>query len=103
MVALLAPGLFPPVMQMAGGLVDVYFEAAAVITALVLLGQVLELRARSRTNEAIKLLYKELEKKNKELQKLDQLKSDFVSNRSCLSSTESMGLMRTTIFIHSSR
>ena len=56
MVALLGPGLFPPVMQMEGGLVDVYFEAAAVITALVLLGQVLELRARSRTNEAIKLL-----------------------------------------------
>lgn len=55
-VALLLPGVFPPVMQMQGGLVDVYFEAAAVITALVLLGQVLELRARSRTNEAIKLL-----------------------------------------------
>ena len=54
--ALLAPGIFPPVMQMGGGFVDVYFEAAAVITALVLLGQVLELRARSRTNEAIKLL-----------------------------------------------
>jgi len=56
MFALLAPGLFPPVMQMQGGLVDVYFEAGAMITALVLLGQVLELRARSRTNEAIKLL-----------------------------------------------
>jgi len=56
MVALLLPGLFPPLMQMNGGLVDVYFEAAAVITTLVLLGQVLELRARSRTNEAIKLL-----------------------------------------------
>jgi len=55
-VALLLPGIFPPVMQMDGGLVDVYFEAGAVITALVLLGQVLELRARSRTNEAIKLL-----------------------------------------------
>jgi len=55
-VALLLPGLFPPIMQMEGGLVDVYFEAGAVITALVLLGQVLELRARSRTNEAIKLL-----------------------------------------------
>ncbi len=59
-VALLAPGIFPPVMQMEGAkgkaIVDVYFEAAAVITALVLLGQVLELRARSRTNEAIKLL-----------------------------------------------
>ena len=55
-VALLLPGLFPPLMQMEGGGVDVYFEAAAVITTLVLLGQVLELRARSRTNEAIKLL-----------------------------------------------
>jgi len=55
-VALLLPNIFPPLMQMDGGLVDVYFEAAAVITTLVLLGQVLELRARSRTNEAIKLL-----------------------------------------------
>ncbi len=55
-VALLLPEIFPPIMQMDGGLVDVYFEAGAVITALVLLGQVLELRARSRTNEAIKLL-----------------------------------------------
>jgi Cu+-exporting ATPase len=55
-VALLLPGLFPPNMQHADGTVPVYFEAAAVITALVLLGQVLELRARSRTNAAIKLL-----------------------------------------------
>jgi Cu+-exporting ATPase len=55
-VALLAPQIFPPVMQMQGGLVHVYFEAAAVITALVLLGQVLELRARSRTNAAIQML-----------------------------------------------
>ena len=55
-VALLAPGIFPPIMQMNGRLVDVYFEAAAVITALVLLGQVLELRARSQTNAAIKML-----------------------------------------------
>ena len=59
-VALLLPSIFPPLMQMTGGnekaLVDVYFEAAAVITTLVLLGQVLELQARSRTNEAIKLL-----------------------------------------------
>ncbi len=55
-VGLLAPGLFPPVMRMEDGRVDVYFEAAAVITALVLLGQVLELRARSRTNAAIKML-----------------------------------------------
>ena len=56
MFALLFPGIFPQIMQMADGLVDVYFEAAAVITALVLLGQVLELRARSQTNEAIKML-----------------------------------------------
>lgn len=55
-VALLAPGIFPPLMQMQGGLVHVYFEAAAVITVLVLLGQVLELRARSQTNAAIKML-----------------------------------------------
>jgi Cu+-exporting ATPase len=56
MAALLFPQIFPPIMQMEGGTVDVYFEAAAVITALVLLGQVLELRARSRTNAAIQLL-----------------------------------------------
>jgi len=55
-VALLLPDIFPAVMQMKGGLVDVYFEAAAVITTLVLLGQVLELRARSQTNAAIKML-----------------------------------------------
>ena len=55
-VALLFPGIFPPVMQMEGGLVDVYFEAAAVITTLVLLGQVLELKARSNTNAAIRAL-----------------------------------------------
>ncbi len=54
--ALLLPQRFPEVMRMEGGTVPVYFEAAAVITALVLLGQVLELRARSSTNAAIKLL-----------------------------------------------
>ncbi len=56
MVALLAPAIFPPNMLHAGGTVPVYFEAAAMITALVLLGQVMELRARSHTNAAIKLL-----------------------------------------------
>ncbi|WP_019557448.1 heavy metal translocating P-type ATPase [Thiomicrorhabdus arctica] len=56
MVALLAPQLFPITMQSSAGLVAVYFEAAAVITALVLLGQVLELQARSQTNSAIKML-----------------------------------------------
>ncbi len=55
-VALIVPGIFPPVMRLEGGLVAVYFEAAAVITVLVLLGQVLELRARSRTNAAIQML-----------------------------------------------
>ncbi|MDE1943652.1 MAG: copper-translocating P-type ATPase [Betaproteobacteria bacterium] len=55
-VALLWPGLFPPTLRTMGGLVPVYFEAAAVITALVLLGQVMELRARSRTSAAIKML-----------------------------------------------
>jgi Cu+-exporting ATPase len=54
--ALLLPGIFPAVMLHADGTVAVYFEAAAVIIALVLLGQVLELRARSQTNAAIKLL-----------------------------------------------
>ncbi|WP_417498796.1 heavy metal translocating P-type ATPase [Methylophaga sp.] len=54
-IALLFPGVFPVSMQH-DGVVAVYFEAAAVITVLVLLGQVLELRARSQTNTAIKLL-----------------------------------------------
>ena len=56
MAGLLLPGLFPSNILMAGGMVPVYFEAAAVITALVLLGQVMELRARSRTSAAIKML-----------------------------------------------
>ncbi len=55
-IALLVPQVFPPNMQHAGGTVPVYFEAAAVITVLVLLGQVLELRARNRTNAAIRML-----------------------------------------------
>jgi len=56
LVALFLPQIFPPKMQFEGGLVHVYFEAAAVIVALVLLGQVLELRARSQTNTAIQML-----------------------------------------------
>ena len=55
-VATLAPSLFPPVFQAMDGSVPVYFEAAAVITVLVLLGQVLELRAREQTSGAIKAL-----------------------------------------------
>ena len=54
--AMLLPGIFPPPMRVKGGVVPVYFEAAAVIMALVLLGQVLELRARSQTSAAIKML-----------------------------------------------
>lgn len=56
MVATLAPELFPPAFRNADGMVAVYFEAAAVITVLVLLGQLLELRARERTSGAIKAL-----------------------------------------------
>ncbi len=56
LVALVLPQLFPPLMQTMDGLVHVYFEAAAVIITLVLLGQVLELKARSKTNSAIKTL-----------------------------------------------
>jgi len=56
MVALLAPGAFPPAFRGADDTVAVYFEAAAVITVLVLLGQVLELRARERTSGAIRAL-----------------------------------------------
>ncbi|MDE8654641.1 heavy metal translocating P-type ATPase [Novosphingobium album (ex Liu et al. 2023)] len=55
-VATLAPGIFPAAFRTADGSVPVYFEAAAVITVLVLLGQVLELRARERTSGAIKAL-----------------------------------------------
>jgi len=55
-VAAIAPGLFPETFRTPDGLVAVYFEAAAVITVLVLLGQVLELRARDRTSGAIRAL-----------------------------------------------
>jgi len=54
-VAMLMPDLFPHSMRH-GGKVDIYFETAGMITVLVLLGQVLELRARSRTGSAIKAL-----------------------------------------------
>ncbi|WP_139375656.1 heavy metal translocating P-type ATPase [Sphingopyxis flava] len=55
-IAAVAPGIFPDAFRAADGTVAVYFEAAAVITVLVLLGQVLELRARERTSGAIKAL-----------------------------------------------
>jgi Cu+-exporting ATPase len=56
--ATFAPGLFPAGFHSMGGTVPVYFEAAAVITVLVLLGQVLELRAREQTGGAIRALLK---------------------------------------------
>ncbi|MEQ8228801.1 MAG: heavy metal-binding domain-containing protein, partial [Rhodospirillales bacterium] len=55
-VAVLAPGIFPPAFRSEHGLVAVYFEAAAVIVVLVLLGQVLELRAREGTGQALRAL-----------------------------------------------
>ncbi|MGE0765811.1 MAG: heavy metal translocating P-type ATPase [Hyphomicrobiaceae bacterium] len=55
-VAVLAPGIFPVTVREHGGVVGVYFEAAAVIIVLVLLGQILELRARDRTGAAIRAL-----------------------------------------------
>ena len=54
LAATLAPGLFPAALHDQYGLVPVYFEAAAVIVVLVLVGQVLELRARERTGDAIR-------------------------------------------------
>ena len=55
-VATVAPGIFPASLRAMGRYPDVYFEAAAAITTLVLLGQVMELRARSRTSAAIRAL-----------------------------------------------
>ena len=55
-VATVAPGLFPPAFRGTDGAVAIYFEAAAAITVLVLLGQVLELRAREQTGGAIRAL-----------------------------------------------
>ncbi|MCX7311091.1 MAG: heavy metal translocating P-type ATPase [Hyphomicrobiales bacterium] len=56
MVGTLAPGLFPPAFRGHGGAVAVYFEVSAVITILVLLGQMMELRAREQTSGAIRAL-----------------------------------------------
>ena len=55
-IAMVFPQIFPPTLRDADGVVAVYFEAAAVIAVLVLLGQVLELSARGQTNAAIKAL-----------------------------------------------
>jgi Cu+-exporting ATPase len=55
-VGIFMPEIFPATLRRADGTLPIYFEAAAMITVLVLMGQVLELKARSRTNTAIKLL-----------------------------------------------
>ena len=55
-VATVAPGLFPESLKTMGGMVLVYFEVAAVITALIFVGQVLEIRARTATGKAIRAL-----------------------------------------------
>src|SRR5262249_27782257 len=56
LVATLAPGAFPEGFRLASGAVEPYFDTAAVVTVLVLLGQVLEIRARSRTSGAVRKL-----------------------------------------------
>jgi Cu+-exporting ATPase len=56
LAATFAPALFPTGLRQRGGLIPVYYEAAAVVTVLVLLGQVLELRAREKTGGAIRAL-----------------------------------------------
>jgi Cu+-exporting ATPase len=58
LVATFAPGFFPAALHQHGGMIPVYYEAAAVVTVLVLLGQVLELRARQKTGGAIGALLK---------------------------------------------
>jgi Cu+-exporting ATPase len=58
LAAMFAPGTFPAALRRDGGFVPIYFEAAAVVTVLVLLGQVLELRAREKTGGAIRALLK---------------------------------------------
>ncbi len=74
-VAVLFPQLFPATFQRANGEMPVYFEAAAAITTLVLLGQVLELRARSRTSAAIRSLL-QLSPKNARLVRTDGTELD---------------------------
>ena len=69
LVAALAPGIFPASFRDSDGQVPLYFEAAAVIVTLVLLGQVLELRARSQTSSAIRALLDLAPKRARRLRK----------------------------------
>lgn len=78
--ALLWPGLFPAAMRSRANTVPVYFEASAVITTLVLLGQVLELRARSRTSSAIRMLL-EMAPRSARLVKRDGSEADIPLER----------------------
>ena len=73
--AIIAPQIFPESLRGMNGYPDVYFEAAAAITALVLLGQVMELRARSRTSAAIRALL-DLSPKTARLISTDGLEQD---------------------------
>jgi Cu+-exporting ATPase len=75
LVAALLPQLFPPALRTMNGRPAVYFEAAAAITTLVLLGQVLELRARSRTSQALRALL-DLSPKTARLLKSDGTEAD---------------------------
>lgn len=79
-VALLRPDLFPAAMRSRANTVPVYFEASAVITTLVLLGQVLELRARSRTSSAIRMLL-EMAPRSARLVKADGSEADIPLER----------------------
>jgi Cu+-exporting ATPase len=69
LIAALAPGIFPASFRNADGQVPLYFEAAAVIVTLVLLGQMLELRARSQTSSAIRALLDLAPKRARRLRK----------------------------------
>jgi Cu+-exporting ATPase len=74
-VATFLPGIFPEALKGHGGQVPVYFEAASVITVLVLLGQVLELKARARTSDAIRALL-DLAPKNARIIRPDETEGD---------------------------
>jgi P-type Cu+ transporter len=76
-VATLAPQIFPVSLRRMGGYPDVYFEASAAITTLVLLGQVMELRARSRTSAAIRALL-DLSPRTARLLKADGTEKDIL-------------------------
>jgi len=79
-IATLAPQIFPESLRTMGGYPDVYFEAAAAITTLVLLGQVMELRARSRTSAAIRALL-DLSPKTARLLNADGIEKDIPLER----------------------